>query len=425
MLNKIIDILNKNGVQVWRVTESAGQCAELYFIRKKLDMPRIKKLTQYVVEVFRDFEFMGKKMRGSSTALVSPGMSDEEIDSRVKSAYLAASFVRNPWFELADPVKEERRPSTSDLAALSIEDSALKIAEAMFSADTAEDAFINSAEIFVSRTYRHIVASNGLDVSFDSDEVQGEMVSQCITPIDVEQYRAFAFDRLNTQAMQDKVKEAIEDVRARARAKQPPKAANYDIILKGEHIAEILQFYGARSSASLICPGYSQWQVGERIQGDDIRGEKLNLYLDPIDPYSGEGIPMPRRCLVKEGELQLIYGSTRFCRYLGIEPTGDYQKMSCENGSMPLSEMRKEGVLEPISFSDFQMDIMDGHFKGEIRLALLYKADGSVEELTGGSINGSLLDAQGQLRFSEEQYEDLSYKGPLAVLIPDVAVAGK
>ena len=92
---------------------------------------------------------------------------------------------------------------------------------------------------------------------------------------------------------------------------------------------------------------------------------------------------------------------------------------------MPLGEMRKAGVLEPISFSDFQMDYMDGHFKGEIRLALLYKEDGTVEELTGGSINGSLLDVQEHLRFSLEKYEDRSYEGPLAVLIPSVAVAGK
>lgn len=425
MLNKIIDSLKKNDVQVWRVTESVSKCAELYFIRKKLDMPRIKEMSQYVVEVFRDFEFAGKKMRGSSTALVSPGMTEDEIDSRVKSAYLAASFTRNPWFEMADPVKEERKASTSDLAGLSIEDSALKIAQALFAADTAEDAFINSAEIFVFRKYKHIMASNGLDVSFDADEIQGEMVSQCITPIDVEQYRQFSFDRLDTEAMKAKVTEAIEDVRARARASEPPAAANYDIILKGENLAEIFEFYGARSAASMIFPGYSRWKVGMPVQGENIEGEKLNIFFESTEPYSSEGIPMPGRCLIRDGQLEMIHGSTRYCRYLGIEPTGDYDKVCCENGSMPLAEMRRVGVLEPISFSDFQMDYMDGHFKGEIRLALLYKEDGSVEELTGGSINGSLLDVQEHLRFSEEKYEDKNYRGPLAVLIPGVAVAGK
>lgn len=425
MLNRIINILKKNNIDVWRVTESSSCTAELYFIKKKLDMPRLKEMKLFVVSVFRDFEENGKKYRGESNALINPGMSDEEIDSRIKSAYLAASFVKNPWFELADPVSEPKKDSLSDMAGMDLKESAMKLADAMFSADTAEDAFINSAEIFAQRRYQHIVASNGLDVSYDSDEIYGEFVSQCITPVDVEQYRQFAFDKLDTEGIRTKVTDAIEDVRARARASELPPAGKYDIILRGEDLAELLSLYAERSSAAMVFPGYSRWKAGDRIQGDNIKGEKLNIFLEPVDPYSAEGIPMPERQLVKDGELQIIYGSTRFCRYLGIEPTGDYRKIRCTNGSAPLAEMRKAGVLEPISFSDFQMDEMDGHFKGEIRLALLHKEDGSVEELTGGSINGGLLELQEMLTFSTEQYEDKSYCGPFAVLIPDVAVAGK
>ena len=322
-------------------------------------------------------------------------------------------------------MKEERKKSVSDLASKNIEDTANEFAKAMFSADNAQDAFINSAEIFVSRSYTHIVASNGLDVSFDSDEIRGELVSQCITPIDVEQYRQFAYDKFDANAIRQKVSEAIEDVRARARASEPPKAGDYDIILSGENLEELFSLYGGRSYAGMVYPGYSQWKVGDKVQGDDIEGEKLDIYLEPLDPYSSEGIPMKERCLIKQGELQLIYGDTRMCRYLGIEPTGDYRKVRCECGTVSLSEMRKPGVLELVSFSDFQMDDFDGHFKGEIRLGLLYKEDGSVEELTGGSVNGSLIELQKHLTFSKEQYEDSTYKGPLAVLIPGVAVAGK
>jgi predicted Zn-dependent protease len=134
---------------------------------------------------------------------------------------------------------------------------------------------------------------------------------------------------------------------------------------------------------------------------------------------------MKERCLVKDGVLQLVYGDTRMCRYLGIEPTGNYGKVCCDNGTADVKDMRKAGVLELVSFSDFQMDSFDGHFKGEIRLGLLYKEDGSVEELTGGSINGSLIELQKNLVFSKEKYEDKTYRGPLAVLIRGVAVAGR
>lgn len=425
MLNKITEILKRNGIAVWRAIETRSETAELYFIKKKLDMPRIKRMTQYVVTVFNDFEDNGKKFRGESTALLSSGMSEIEIEERIKSAYLAASFVKNPWYELADPVKEELKKSSSDLASMDIKDVAVRLSKAMFSVDNASDAFVNSAEFFVKKSYEHILASNGLDVSFESCDVDGEMVTQCITPIDVEQYRQFAFDKYDEEGLKAKVTEAIEDVRARARAKDLPPAGDYDIILKGEHISELLNLYAARSSASMIFPGYSPWKLGTKVQGEDIKGEKLNIFLTSSDPYSSEGIPLPKRQLVKDGELCLIHGGTRPCRYLNVEPTGEYSKICLENGSISYKDMQRSGVLEPISFSDFQMDEMDGHFKGEIRLALLHKADGSVEELTGGSINGSLLELQQNIVFSTEQYEDNSYKGPLAILIPGVAVAGK
>ena len=70
------------------------------------------------------------------------------------------------------------------------------------------------------------------------------------------------------------------------------------------------------------------------------------------------------------------------------------------------------------------MDSMDGHFAGEIRLALIHDGNGSVRTLTGGSVNGNLLESQGKLVFSKEKYRDSSYEGPLAVLIPDVRIAG-
>lgn len=66
---------------------------------------------------------------------------------------------------------------------------------------------------------------------------------------------------------------------------------------------------------------------------------------------------------------------------------------------------------------------MSGHFGGEIRLA--YLIDGVfVQPVTGGSINGSILDAQKNLVFSTERYTSAEYDGPYAVRLPGVRVAG-
>ena len=131
---------------------------------------------------------------------------------------------------------------------------------------------------------------------------------------------------------------------------------------------------------------------------------------------------MVERPLIRDGELKVVYGSNRFCRYLGIEPTGNYERFGLDNGTVPLQDLQK-GCLCPVSFSDFQMDAFTGHFGGEIRLAYLY-TDEDVQILTGGSINGALPDKQGNLLFSKERYDTLTYTGPYAVKIEGVEVAG-
>lgn len=424
MISRIIDIIDKCGIEVWRITETKSETAELYFVKKALDIPRKKQLTRYRVDVFRDMEKDGKKLRAMTNAILAPGMSDADMEKRIRDAYFAANFVGNPWFELPEPEKEAHLECDSDLASLSPEEAAMKLADGLFSVDTEKDAFLNSVEIFVTKSTTRIVASNGLDVCFDKCKAEGEIVAQCVTPKDVEQFRSFEYDTLNIEGIKERALGAIRDVRARASSTQPPKGGEYDIILTGEHIGTILEFYGARSSASMIFPGYSQWEQDMNVQGEDIKGEKLDLSLLSSDPFSSEGIRMIKRELISGGVLKLIHGDARSCYYLGMKPTGYYNKVSCSNGTVPYSELCTEGVLEPVSFSDFQMDVMDGHFKGEIRLALLHHADGTVEYLSGGSVNGSLTDAQNALVFSTERYADSSYEGPLAVKIPNVAVAG-
>jgi predicted Zn-dependent protease len=182
-------------------------------------------------------------------------------------------------------------------------------------------------------------------------------------------------------------------------------------------------FYLARAQAGMVFAHYSDYAPGKALQGEEVRGEKLNLTLVPSAPYSDEGIPMRERALIQDGVLQLLFGPTRFCRYLDIEPTGDYWRIRLDNGTVPFDEMKKN-CLYPVSFSDFQMDPMDSHFSGEIRLAYLYTDDG-VQILTGGSINGSLLEKQGDLVFSTERYTDASYSGPLAIRLKGVSVSGE
>ena len=424
-IEQMISILKKSGLDAWRLTSTRTRAAELYFIKDKLDMPRFRDMSELCAEVFRDFEEDGKKYRGSTRIFIEPGMTPEEIEKKIRDAAYAASFVKNPWYPLPEKTVSERVASDSDLAKMTLQEAASAAADTLLEASGDETAFINSAEIFVRRLDVRILDSEGTDVAYGLDRLSGEFVAQCTSPADVEQFRQFSFARADMAALKAKLEEGIRDAWLRAQAKEAPKAGKYDIILTGENVRTLLEFYEQRSASAMIYPQYSDWKAGDAVQGEVTDGEKLNIALMPTRPFSDEGIPMWPRPLMEEGTLLTIHGGARFASYLEIEPTGEYEKLALDCGTKPLADLRRPGTLEAVSFSDFQMDPMDGHFGGELRLGLLRGEHGKMTALSGGSINGSILASQGRLIFSRERCEDSTYEGPLAVLIPDVTVAGE
>ncbi|MBQ4234474.1 MAG: hypothetical protein II700_06220 [Firmicutes bacterium] len=422
MRDMILQALRELDIPVYDITLEKERSAELFFIRKTLDMRRIKDVARCAVTVYRDFEADGRKYRGRSVTQIFEGMSLDEVKARLKSALFAAQFVKNPFYELYEGKKEEPVAMPSTLADRSLEDDAMLMAQALFAADTEEDAWINSAEVFAIEKQVTFLNSSGTDVSYSRYLVEGEFVTQCKTPQDVEQFFQFAYADLNTEALTEKARKAIAAVRDRAAAQESPQAGTYDVVLSGDQVGTLMNYYLDRANAALVYAQYSDWAAGKRVQGEEVKGEKLNLKLLPQAPYSPEGIPMAARPLVENGELRTLYGALRFCQYLGLEPTGNYERFGLDNGTVALKDLQK-GCLCPVSFSDFQMDAFTGHFGGEIRLAYLYTDEG-VKILTGGSINGNLSEKQGNLLFSKERYDTMDYTGPFAVRIEGVEVAG-
>lgn len=426
----ILQALRQNKVKDYLIREEQVESAELYFIKKELDMRRMKNTTRYEVTVYRDFEKDGEKMRGFSDAEIFPQMSPEETEKAVADAYYAASFAANPYFDLPSGSKEEHVAQKGRLAALSVEQAAEAFVESLYAADCREDAWINTAEFFVNRRHISICNSKGIDVSYTRCQVNGEFVVQCITEgqgdlpgQDVEQYQDFAYNDLDTEALTRQAEEALDAVAARARAVEAPKNGVYDVILSGKHMQEIFSLYTSRANVAMIYPGYSNYKKGTKVQGEAVEGEKVNVTLKATVPYAYEGIPMKDMELIKDGELQGLYGNVRFSAYLGISPTGLYEAIQVDNGTKALEELKSGQYLHVITFSDFQMDDFSGNFGGEIRLA--YLCDGEkVTPVTGGSINGNFLELQKNMVFSRETYRDSRYEGPMAVKFCGVPVAG-
>ena len=425
MIERIKSALARCGIALWRINEREDETAELFFVKKQLDTRRVKDVHKYEVTVFRDVEAGegDKPGRGFTSVQLVSSMDETQLEDELRKAYYAAQFAANPYFEMPDPVKAPMVEKTGELAEAPLAQSAGKMARALFAADTLADALVNSAEVFVVRSTDRIVSSEGTDVAYTDAKVKGEFVVQCREPEDVEMFHEFEYDGLDEQALAAKVAEALTFVRDRARAQKTLKSGKYNLVLSGDQVAEVLSYYKERSAASMVYAKYSTWQQGEDVQGE-TDGERLNLKLAAAEPYSAEGIPMADLSLLEGGKLLTWHGPNRFCRYLGVKPTGYYEKVACGNGTLPFEELKKDPCLWAVAFSDFQMDHMSGHFGGEIRLAYLIEADGTVTPVTGGSVNGSILEAQRSLVFSQERYLTAAYDGPYAVRLKDVSVAG-
>ena len=423
MIERIKSALSDCGIALWRINDNTEETAELFIVQKPLDTRRFKDVRKFQATVFRDVEKEGASLRGFTSVTLLESMSDEQLRQELKNAYYAAQFAANPTYELADPVKAPIKEKAGELCEAPLSESAGKMAKALFAADSENDAFVNSAEIFVVRSKKRILSSEGTDVSYTDAKVNGEFVVQCREPEDVEIHNIYSYDSLDTEALGKKVREALAFVRDRARAKRILKSGKHDVVLSGDKVASVLSYYTSRSAAHMIYPGYSTWKVGEAVQGEGIQGAKLDIDLCATEPYSEEGVPMEDLPLLREGTLQAIHGNNRFCRYLDIKPTGTYRKLSCANTGVSFEELKKGPCLWAVTFSDFQMDAMSGHFGGEIRLGYLIDGD-SVTPVTGGSINGSLFEAQENLQFSSDRYESANYSGPYGLRINGVNAAG-
>ena len=422
-MEKIISALRTLGVEQYIITEKHTDSLECFYVKKNLDLTRRADTTFTTVQVFRPFEKDGQKMLGDSEATVRPGMSEAELLAAIRRAWYAAQFVANPWYPLPAGAKEPFRPDQGGFAGKPLAESMKRMTAALFAADTAQDVFLNSAEVFMRRTETRIVTSQGADVGWEQYDVWGEYVCQCPAPVDVETYHQFSYRQPETEALTAAAAHALEMTKARARAETAPRTGTYTLVLDREQMRVLMDYYVDRSGSGMIYQKYSPFRLGDAVQGADVAGDALTVDLAATEPYTDYGAPMADRPLLEQGVLRTVHGGARFAHYLGVEPTGRYRAIRVPTGAAPMAELRAEPCLYAVAFSDFQMDAFSGHFGGELRLGFLYE-NGTVTPVTGGSVNGSILDCQDRMTFSAERYRSADYDGPLAVRIEGVQVAG-
>ena len=102
MKDKILASLKRLNIEEYIINVTSCKSAQMFFVKKSLDSKRAENTKTYNVNVYRSFDKNGKKMKGNSSVYVYNGMTDEEMDASLSRAYLAASFVCNPTYDLME-----------------------------------------------------------------------------------------------------------------------------------------------------------------------------------------------------------------------------------------------------------------------------------------------------------------------------------
>lgn len=395
---------------------------ELFFVKKRLDLHRKAMVNHFYVTIYRPFEKDGVQMLGSASVSFPGGYSAEEVEEKLRSAYLGASFVENKTYPLASP-KEGPKDENEKLQGniLDFSECANAMVQALYCHDNQEKTWINSAEMFLENRTEHILNSNGVDAAFRSSCVSGEFVTQSVEKEDVELYHSFCYESASKEEqkdLSDKVREALEMTKARSKAIRKTLSGKMKIILSQQYVGELMDYYVDNSSARMIYAGYSQFKAGENVQEG---GSSVNIALHSHRPYSPEGIYMQDVSIMQKGVLKNIHGDLRFSHYLGQKPTGVFDCVQVETGNTSIEEMKQGSYLHIMSFSDFQVDTLSGFFGGEIRLAY-YKEGDTVYPVTGGTISGNLNEQGASICCSKEMQHQYAFEGPMAVSVEQVTV---
>lgn len=440
MLNRIIDILKSNkDISDWKLVQNVAEANELFLIKKAIDMPRTKRVVNIEVTVYRDFEENGSKYRGSSIVKIPPTMTDEEIASTIKEGVFAATFVKNEYYPLPSRSDKELTAAESSFDTAPLNEWMPKIKDALYKYDNFKNGSINSTEIFLDKNHTTIINSKGINISFTGYSGHIEFITNWKEEgEEIELYKELMFSDFDEETLSRTAQEMLEMSKEKANTKPTPNLGSFPVIITGSPAAELLKHYYIQSNAKHVYNHISTAKPSESIQGSDIKGDKINMVLDPAvknspvsTPVDNDGVTLARQNIIEDGVLQKYWGTTQYSHYLNVEPTGRINNMIFEGGSKSISEMRAEPYLEIAAFSDFQLSPMTGEFAGEIRLGWYF--DGTTRTtVSGGSISGSINALQNNMYLSKELqqcvakevFETLNYSGPKAVMLYNVLVAG-
>jgi len=420
----------------WRLVERRLQRQERYYIAAQAEQARAVDEASYSLTVYVDTVINDKRFRGEATVTLQPTFSPEDCAAKIRQAVFAASKSHNPWFGLPAPSDLNTALPVSGFAALSSADQVDVVRRAFYSAAAQfkGSARINALELFITEEHKRLINSRGVDYSATIWRGYSEFVVEADSRDGpVELFDDIEFSEPDTARLAETIGDRLAQVRDRALARPTPQLERIPVILRGKEAEAVFSWFFDNSRTEMIYSKASAFEPGKNVQKASDRedvAEPLEVWAEPVIPglpsstaFDTDGFPLERTPVIEKGVLTTLIGSVRHADWLSVPRRGAFPLFSVSPGSMSLEAMHAAPYLEPVMFSDFQLDPVTGDFGAEVRLAYYFDGE-KVIPVSGGSISGSLSTLRSSMRRSRETAVATLSRCPVAILLLGATITG-
>ena len=419
----IAHLKNNPRVSDYRIRLSAKESYESFYVKGKLETVRCTDTCDKIVTVYVDHD----GFKGDSQFFVYPSTTESELDELIEKAAEKALLLNNKMYTLPENETGEFEVE-SNFSAFTLPQLSAKIAEAVFGANTLENADLNSVEIFVNRHTDTVCNSRGIhktQVRYDAmveaiPTYNGEKES-------VELYQQYNFSAFDAETVAREIAEKLQEVKARAAAVTPDFALSCPVVLNKQELSEL---FGSISHDLNFATVYSH--AGLFHKGDAIQeaptGDTITITMAGSLPgnicsacFDSDGMSLKATKIVENGKAIAYYGDNRFGQYLEEVPTGNLRCIKIDTGSACQKCLTAAPYLEVLSMSGLQVDFFNDYIGGEIRLATYCDGEKAIP-VTGISITGSLKQVLSSIRLSTTEAVFDGYCGPEKAILKDMKI---
>lgn len=423
-MKTIIAQLSKNlQVTDYKVNLSAKESYECFYVKGKLETVRCTETCDKIVTVYVDHD----GFKGDSQFYVYASTTEEELAQLIESAVEKAKLLDNPMYDLPENETGEFEVP-SNFAKNSLAELSERIADAVFAANTVEDADLNSVEIFVNRHTDTVLNSRGIRKT----QVWYDAMVEAIPTYNgqtesVELYQQHNFSSFDPEEITKEIAQKLQEVKARASAVKPDFQLDCKVILNKQELSELFGSISRDLNYGTVYSHANLFHKGDAVQTEPT-GDQITLTMVGSLPgnirsasFDGDGMTLTDITLVEAGKAVNYYGSSRFGQYLGEAPTGNLRCIQVAPGSACGHCLSAAPYLEVLSMSGLQVDFFNDYIGGEVRLA--YYCDGEKTiPVTGISITGSLKQVLSSIRLSQEIGIFNGYQGPHKAILQDMKI---